>query len=1637
MKNIHFNTCMVFLWILFFSFASKNSWAATKTWTGAAGTDWTIGSNWGGTAPASGDDALIPGGLVNYPIINNSVTIRNITINNTGSGAKVTITTGGSLTATGIITINANGTFTMISGIAALSGITSSGAIDIQGGTITSTVNITVSGTLAQSGGTVWMAANTSTNPTDNLVISGGTVNQSAGTIYTKDYSPTNGTFNQTGSGAIVRIFHDWKPDSGHTFNSTNGTVQFSGSGGGGPDFSSPNTQFFNVVVDAAVNPSFDNTANSLVQIRSNFTNHNLGLNNSINATFTFNGTGTQTLTSASTGTNNTFGNLIINKSGGSATHASTINTAGNLTVTQGIYDIANFNSSAGAVTLINGAISGTTGVLTGTSYQMQSGSISAILAGAGSLTKTTTGTVLLSGNNTYSGTTTISVGILAIAASGVIADNSAIILNGGTFSTGNTTGWNETVGTLTVNANSTISLSSGIHILSFDVSTGIATSVTVTGWTGGYNGTSGTAGKIKFGSSVSGLTSAQLGQIRFYNGSNYYAATILSDGEVVPTSVFHAPNSLSYSSPNYFTNGIEITPLSPAITGFVESYGISPAIPAGLTINTSTGIISGIPTVNSTLNYYTITASNISGSTTFIISIAVGSTITTGGSGNWSSTISNRPWPGGIVPKAWDRVLIKNGHTVTVDINNAACASIELCSGGGIANLNFSGTSPSLTVFNNIDIGGPVNNNRTGIITFTSNAILSAGSLSLNKNLNGTSYSEINMTAGGTLQTGSFIIGGTGTTALWIPGAGTVQMTATNTLPATIFTDFNNLQINTGTTTTGVAIATLKGSLTVIAGATFVLNHPVGATTAPTITILEWGQAGSSLTGSGTLTLGGPVNVNYVANGSIDAKISVLLALGATRTFTVAGDGATITTGLTVSSVIGGSALGIAKSGAGTMALSGTNTFTGGTTLNTGSLNINNSQALGTVAGTFTINGGLINNTSGGTLTTANYPLAWNGDFTFTGTDPLNLGTGIVTLNANRQVTILANTLTVGGPISSGSYNLTKAGIGTLSFESNVITLNGLSLNAGTLVSTSGNMSLAGTFSNNGIFIHNFGTVNFNGISNQSIPAVNFYNLTSSSNGNRTLASSGSIGIAGTFIPGSNMFATTGSTVDFNGNADQTVPSFTFHNLSLSTGGIKSIQPNGQVTVSGIVTSNLTADKFIIKSTSSGTASLIHNTNNVPATVERHISGASEAWHFLSSPVAAQSISGSWLPSGTYGNGTGYDLYAWNESTNCWIYKLDITSPVNWNTIHPEANFIPERGYLYSVQATNPTKEFAGNLNNGTIGYGLTFGSNDPNLQGFNLVGNPYPSSVDWQAASGWTRTALANSGGGYDVWIWNPAANNYGIFNSATGLGTNAVTRYIAPMQGYFVRAASAGNLTLDNTVRVHDGASVWKNAAINPEKFSMIVKSEADSSSDESLLLFGYRSDQSGAAKLFSPISTAPGLYLNSGDKSYSVRYLTDTIDYPAVPVMFKAGRDGNYTLSCNFDDDQFKIVLLEDRKTHKIQNMKATATSHFSALKTDDVNRFVLHFGVVKDDSKKEFPGKIYADDSRLIVDLTLVSEDTEVFVYDLMGRKLFQQKLQGRIQHNLILNANTQILIFSLKNPKGNISQKLLWINNEL
>ena len=248
---------------------------------------------------------------------------------------------------------------------------------------------------------------------------------------------------------------------------------------------------------------------------------------------------------------------------------------------------------------------------------------------------------------------------------------------------------------------------------------------------------------------------------------------------------------------------------------------------------------------------------------------------------------------------------------------------------------------------------------------------------------------------------------------------------------------------------------------------------------------------------------------------------------------------------------------------------------------------------------------------------------------------------------------------------------------------------------------------------------------------------------------------------------------------------------------------------------------------------------------------------------------------------------------------------------------------------------------------------------------------------------------------------------------------------------MQGYFVQAAGAGTMAMNNSVRVHNGANEWKSAEINPDKFSLVVHSQTDNSFDEVLLMLGYSSNQNVAKKLFSHLVTAPSLYSPSGDSYYSVKYLTDTIDNPTVPVMFKPGRDGKYSLKADFDASQFETVIVEDQQSKSFQNLKNSPVYSFSTLKTDDANRCILHFTPIKITSDATLPAIIFASANGLNIDLTAVAGETDLFVYDVLGRILRQQKLQGNTSTLLEFGNTRQLVVVSLKNQHGSLNQKIV------
>ena len=212
-------------------------------------------------------------------------------------------------------------------------------------------------------------------------------------------------------------------------------------------------------------------------------------------------------------------------------------------------------------------------------------------------------------------------------------------------------------------------------------------------------------------------------------------------------------------------------------------------------------------------------------------------------------------------------------------------------------------------------------------------------------------------------------------------------------------------------------------------------------------------GDGGAASFTAGATSTTSLLSIGAVTGVSTGTNVTTLTLNGSNT-------GTNVVTGI-IGNGAGGGKLAITKSGAGTWKLSGANTFTGGVSLSGGKLILGSTTALGAAAGTLTIAGSTTLDSSVANLVMANNnPVTVNGDFTFTGTQNLNLGTGAFSLGAaagtTRTITssTIGNTLTLGGIIANGTTatGLIKAGAGNLALSGANTYSGGTTVSAGAL---------------------------------------------------------------------------------------------------------------------------------------------------------------------------------------------------------------------------------------------------------------------------------------------------------------------------------------------------------------------------------------------------------------------------------------------------------------------------------------------------------------------------------------------------------------------------------------------------------
>jgi autotransporter-associated beta strand protein len=988
-----------------------------------------------GAATNVASNLVLSGGTLSYTGAT-TTTDRNFTLY-TGTSSTIEVTTGAN-------TLTLNGVLSSSGGIA------KTGA-----GTLTLTGTNTYTGATTINAGTLSVATignggvsgnmGAATNASANLVLGGGTLLYTGATASTdRNFILTNGT---TSTINISANTFTWNGAS----TSTSGAITKAGAGtliwNGANAYTGLTTISAGIV--QLGNTTALGTAAAGVSITSGAALDLNGLNISNAEATTINGTGV-----ASSG-------VIYNSSTTPATYAGLLTLGSASTIIGGAASI-NFTNK--------GTITGAFGL---TIRGDAGGTLAGILGiSSGTLTKADAGTWLVSGANTYTGATTISAGVLKLGSASALGTTSgsttltsgaALDLNGQTYTTAegltiNGTGISNggaimNTSTTTATYAGTLRLGSASSIVG---ETGAINFTSTGAITGAFaltlNGSLGGSLTSPLTTSTGTLTKEGIGTWKLGGASTYTGATTINNGVLKlgkSSTANNGPLGTSAGSTTinsgatldfngYSLSSSSVEPLIPFGNGYNGLGAIinssSTASTFQGTINTTngadfkiggvgqitfSGVIAGnknITKIGTNTVLFSATNNSYSGTTTIsegylsVESIA-NEGVTTGRLGNSSAIFIDG---GGLIysgaTATTNRVITLNASknsTISVSTTASILTLSGVMTGGGslikagtgtlelTAQNTYSGSTTiaagTLKVANITDAGNGYNLGTGSDIIFSGGTLLYNGSTaSTNRNftLTTSTISTINVSTAGSILTMSGTGSGAGALKIANNATGTLELTGSNSYSGATTISTGILKINT--------IA--NGGV----------NSSIGAAS---------NSAANLIFGTGTLLYTG-------SSASTDRNFT--LGASKTTTFDIENSAST----LTIAGSCGSTSGGVTKIGAGTLALTGTNKYTGVTTITAGTLSVstlNNGGVAGGMGAATNAVGKLVFN--GGTLAYTGNSASTNRSFTI-GSD-LQATIKVVNASTNLIWTGISNAST-GGITKTGAGTLTLTGLNT-----------------------------------------------------------------------------------------------------------------------------------------------------------------------------------------------------------------------------------------------------------------------------------------------------------------------------------------------------------------------------------------------------------------------------------------------------------------------------------------------------------------------------------------------------------------------------------------------------------------------------
>jgi len=492
---------------------------------------------------------------------------------------------------------------------------------------------------------------------------------------------------------------------------------------------------------------------------------------------------------------------------------------------------------------------------------------------------------------------------------------------------------------------------------------------------------------------------------------------------------------------------------------------------------------------------------------------------------------------------------------------------------------------------------------------------------------------------------------------------------------------------------------------------------------------------------------------------------------------------------------------------------------------------------------------------------------------------------------------------------------------------------------------------------------------------------------------------------------------------------------------LTIETGGVLNIAAGANLTVDGF-TQNGTVT---INSDASNNGSFIVSGGGGTGivTYQRFLKGGQ--WHLITAPVHnSQTISSfiaEYNTDMTTDGGVKYSLAPYDNSfvadgSSTWQhYTSDGSNPA------PATSFTGGYQIKYDV---DKTVHFTGQVGYYGIGAAITV-----NTTGWNLIGNPFTSSLYGNVSADATNNFLTVNAAQLDpsfvvMYIWNPTNGSYDIINQASG------ARYLAPGQAFFVKAAVASTVAFNANHQTHQTTNNFqKSATTSIPTITLTADNKSGTVSSTNIKYMngttlgldpGYDAGQFGATgagnfNLYTQLVQDNGV-------NFGLQVVPDTnYETTVIPIGVDANIGTQLTFKATATDLPIdKKVFLEDKLLNSFTEINNTDKSYTVTLPSNlsGTGRFYLHTRSstldIDDYSVLESQYTLVTSPEQNNIRLYgAVTEKGSVNIYDTFGRQIHNTTLQKGSEQNIkvpVLSTGVYILKFNIDNKP--FSKKIMW-----